>query len=111
MKSFRAAVAHSSDKPLFYLYSSDTAVFASAKDMGFDGVFVIEDRRVVGGRHARLVLRAEHAGTTVAAIAFDAAAEPWFADAARIHAYYKLDVNDYGGLDTVQLVIEWATAV
>jgi CheY-like chemotaxis protein len=40
MKSFRAAVAHSTEKPLFYLYSSDTTVFASAKDMGFDGVFV-----------------------------------------------------------------------
>ena len=40
MKSFRAAVAHSAEKPLFYLYSSDTAVFASAQERGFDGVFV-----------------------------------------------------------------------
>ncbi len=74
----------------------------------FDGVFVIEDRRVVGTHHARLVLRPPQAETTVSAIAFGAAEEPWFRDAARIHALYKLGVNDYGGLETVQLVIDHA---
>ena len=48
---------------------------------------------------------------TVAAIAFGAAGEPWFAKAETIHAVYKLDVNDYGGIETVQLVVDYAIAV
>ncbi|MEX2481788.1 MAG: single-stranded-DNA-specific exonuclease RecJ [Gammaproteobacteria bacterium] len=74
----------------------------------FDGLFFVEDCRVVGGRHARLVLRADGDSETVAAIAFGAAAESWCRKTARIHAYYKLDVNDYGGLESVQLVVDFA---
>ncbi len=77
----------------------------------FDGVFAIEDRRVVGQTHARLVLRPEGADDTVAAIAFGAADEAWFRDAERIRAVYKLDVNDYRGLETLQLVVDYAEAV
>ncbi|MCB1745749.1 MAG: single-stranded-DNA-specific exonuclease RecJ [Gammaproteobacteria bacterium] len=77
----------------------------------FDGEFAIVDRRVVGRGHARLVLRAAGAGDTVAAIAFGAAEEAWYRAARRIHAYYKLDVNDYGGIDTVQLVVDHARAL
>ncbi|MGE0483179.1 MAG: single-stranded-DNA-specific exonuclease RecJ [Gammaproteobacteria bacterium] len=72
----------------------------------FDGAFDVVDRRVVGRRHARLVLRPPGTADTVAAIAFGAADEPWYRGAARIHAYYKLDVNDYGGIDTLQLVVD-----
>ena len=79
----------------------------------FDGEFVVEDCRVVGARHARLVLRAADATPTqtVAAIAFGAAAAPWARRGARIQALYKLDLNDYGGVETVQLVIEHALAL
>ena len=74
-------------------------------------VFRVEDRRVVGGKHARLVLSPRDGRGTVAAIAFSAAGEPWFAKAENIHAVYKLDVNDYGGIETVQLVVDYACAV
>ncbi len=77
----------------------------------FEGQFRIEDRRVVGGKHARLVLAPQDGRGTVAAIAFGAAAEPWFAKAQAIHAVYKLDVNDYGGIETVQLVVDYAMAM
>ncbi|MCC6708805.1 MAG: single-stranded-DNA-specific exonuclease RecJ [Gammaproteobacteria bacterium] len=77
----------------------------------FEGVFRIEDRRVVGGKHARLVLSPQAGRGTVAAIAFGAAGEPWFAKAEHIHAVYKLDINDYGGIETVQLVVDYACAV
>jgi single-stranded-DNA-specific exonuclease len=74
----------------------------------FDGVFKIEDRRVVGGTHAKLVLSAEGHHETVAAIAFGAAVQPWFADAESIRAVFKLDINNYRGIDTLQLVIDHA---
>jgi len=40
LESFRAAVTNMAAKPLFYLYSSDSSVAASAKKIGFDGCFV-----------------------------------------------------------------------
>jgi CheY-like chemotaxis protein len=39
LESFRAAVANSPAKPLFYVYSSDSAVGMNAKKIGFDGCF------------------------------------------------------------------------
>lgn len=40
LQSFRAAVANSPKRPLFYLYTSDTGVLPDPKAAGFDGVFV-----------------------------------------------------------------------
>jgi two-component system, OmpR family, response regulator len=40
LKSFRAAAAASTQKPLFYLYTSDPSVAAVGKSLGFDGTFI-----------------------------------------------------------------------
>jgi len=40
LESFRAALANTPVKPLFYLYSSDSSVAMNAKKIGFDGCFV-----------------------------------------------------------------------
>ena len=77
----------------------------------FDGEFRIDDRRVVGGSHARLVLSPAAGGETIAAIAFGAAGESWFSEGDSIRAVYKLDVNDYRGLETLQLVIDYAERI
>lgn len=74
----------------------------------FDGRFRITDRRIVGGTHARLVLETQGSDKTHAAIAFGAAGESWFREADAIRAVYKLDVNDYGGIETVQLIVDYA---
>lgn len=70
----------------------------------FDGTFDVVDRRVVGEKHLKLVLRAA-GGRTIEAIAFRAAESP-AANERRIHAAYKLDVNEYQGNRSVQLVVE-----
>lgn len=75
----------------------------------FAGLFRIADRRVVGGDHARLVLETD-GGTVVHAIAFGAARQPWFIDAERVLAVYKLDVNAWRGAETLQLVVDYAEA-
>ena len=77
----------------------------------FAGHFRIEDRRIVGGSHARLVLKPASGGDTVAAIAFGAAGETWYADAKDIAAVYKLDINDYRGIESLQLVIDYAEMI
>lgn len=77
----------------------------------FDGEFLIEDRRVVGSDHAKLVLRAPQASECLGAIAFGAAGEHWFREAKRIRALFKLDVNEYRGVESLQLVVDYAEAV
>ena len=66
----------------------------------FHGEFDIVAERVVGQRHLKLALR--HEGRVVDAIAFNR--EP--IRGGRVRALYRLGVNDYSGMETLQLVIE-----
>lgn len=66
----------------------------------FHGEFEVVAERVVGQRHLKFALR--HGDRVVDAIAFNR--EPVGTD--RIRALYRLGVNDYSGIDTLQLVIE-----
>ena len=66
----------------------------------FHGEFDIVAERIVGQRHLKLALR--HEGRVVDAIAFNR--EP--IRGGRVRALYRLGVNDYSGMETLQLVIE-----
>jgi single-stranded-DNA-specific exonuclease len=71
----------------------------------FDGVFEVVQRNVVGERHVKLGLR-QHGQKRVEAIGFqlapDGAAPEW----EHIRAAYRLDVNEYRGTRSLQLVLE-----
>jgi len=75
----------------------------------FEGRFVIEDQRVVGGSHLKMQLRPAGGHTRVDAIAFDCLPE----DLPRtdtVGFVYKLDINHFRGNKTCQLVIEHVLA-
>ncbi len=72
----------------------------------FDGGFEVVSQRVVGERHLKLTLRPPHQSRTVEAIAFNAVREGKTASYTRIHAAYRLDVNEYQGSRSVQLIVE-----
>ena len=72
----------------------------------FHGEFDIVSQRVVGETHLRLVLKADD--RLVDAIAFR---QPPLAGAGRLFGAYRLDVNDYGDLPTVQLRLEHVQAL
>ncbi len=72
----------------------------------FDGVFEIVERKVVGQRHLRLVLRCHDHNKTVGAIAFRQAPSGAAPDWPYAHAAYKLDINEYQGRRSLQLIIE-----
>ncbi|MFQ5934824.1 MAG: single-stranded-DNA-specific exonuclease RecJ [Acidiferrobacterales bacterium] len=72
----------------------------------FDGQFEIVSKRVVGDRHLKLALRYPGQNKVVEAIGFHLASSGTAPDWPRTHAAYKLDVNDYQGYQTLQLVIE-----
>jgi len=68
----------------------------------FDGVFNIVQQRIVGEKHLKLVLQPEGSSITIDAIAFNHSETV----GDQLHAAYRLDVNDYQGRRTVQLMIE-----
>ena len=79
----------------------------------FDGRFDVVDRRVVGEKHLKLILRPANHTKTIDAIAFNAVASgnPPGWDVAggkqpQIHAAYRMDVNEYRGAQSLQLIIE-----
>lgn len=73
----------------------------------FDGVFGIAQRRVVGERHLRLSLRSEQGGSALEAIAFNTDERQVPASAQRVELAYKLDINEYRGQRTPQLLVEY----
>jgi len=70
----------------------------------FDGLFFVVQRRVVAEKHVKLVLRPVEGGDIVDAIAFNQAERD--TGAARIHAAFRLDINEYRGRRSLQLLIE-----
>lgn len=72
----------------------------------FDGRFRILGRRVVGERHLKLQLEPVAGGRVLEAIAFNAPLEHWPEAGAEVHIVYRLDVNEYQGLRSPQLVVE-----
>jgi single-stranded-DNA-specific exonuclease len=77
----------------------------------FDGEFEIISRRVVGAKHLKLMLRPATGGRPVDAIAFGAAPEGSAPGWPRVRTAYRLDVNEYQGNRSLQLVIEYLAPV
>ena len=73
----------------------------------FDGRFKVVNQRIVGGNHLKLVLvHPENANTTIDAIAFNIDVEQWPDNQVdTVEAAYTLDVNEYRGRESVQLIV------
>jgi single-stranded-DNA-specific exonuclease len=75
----------------------------------FDGDFQIVDARIVGGKHLKMQLRVTDRGESdpIEAIAFGylggAAEDAQLRSGARIQLAYRLEVNEYRGIERVQL--------
>ncbi len=72
----------------------------------FHGVFQIVQQRLVGEKHLKLVLKTECGGQTLDGIAFNIDREVWPNPNVRwVELAYKLDVNEYQGRESVQLMV------
>jgi len=75
----------------------------------FDGDFQVVDARIVGGKHLKMQLRMADRmdGEPTEAIAFGylggAAEDPELRNGAKIQVAYRLEVNEYRGVERVQL--------
>lgn len=71
----------------------------------FDGLFEVIDRRVVGGAHLKMIVRALDGGEAVDAIAFNRLPEDLPSGGA-VRLLYRLAVNRWAGTESCQLVVE-----
>lgn len=71
----------------------------------FDGVFEVVQRRIVGQSHLKLSLLSQR-GRRLEAIAFNASDENWPDSVEKVRIVYRLDINEYRGERTAQLVVE-----
>ncbi|HQU16552.1 MAG: single-stranded-DNA-specific exonuclease RecJ [Chromatiales bacterium 21-64-14] len=71
----------------------------------FDGEFQVLAQRVVGERHLKLTLRPAGGRQSIDGIAFQTPAPPvpW----ERVRIAYRLDVNEYQGVTSPQLLVEF----
>ena len=78
----------------------------------FDGRFEVLEKRIVGGRHVKLLLRSPRSRKVIDAIVFSRHVDDGNDIAAGIeigslaHAAYTLDVNEYQGCRSLQLIVE-----
>jgi single-stranded-DNA-specific exonuclease len=71
----------------------------------FEGQFVVQDKRVVGGHHLKMTLSS--GGNDIDAIKFNITeGEDRMVDG-EVHVVYKLDVNEFRGRRSVQMLIEY----
>jgi single-stranded-DNA-specific exonuclease len=75
----------------------------------FDGQFELVERRIVGEKHLKMILKHPQ-GKQLEAIAFNQTADHLL-PGQRLHAAYRLDVNEYRGQRTLQLIVEHLAAV
>ncbi|NNE38518.1 MAG: single-stranded-DNA-specific exonuclease RecJ, partial [Gammaproteobacteria bacterium] len=77
----------------------------------FDGMFAVIDKRIVGENHLKLKIKDHHHDRHFDAIAFNTTHRSWPGDIKSLNLIYKLDVNEYMGRRTTQLIIEYLEPV
>lgn len=72
----------------------------------FDGHFEIVQRRIVGERHLKMVVKPPGRDAVFDAIAFNTVDADWPPQTAQVQLAYKLDVNEFRGQRSAQLLVE-----
>ena len=73
----------------------------------FDGVFEGVNRRIVGQRHLKLQLKLPGGEQVIDAIAFNTVDDDWPVDVKQVEVAYRLDVNEFNGRRSAQLLVEY----
>ncbi len=72
----------------------------------FDNHFTIVKKQAIKNHHLKLSLRPKGLERTVSAIAFNVDLQDWPIEGTEVHLLYKLEVNEYRGIRSLQLLIE-----
>lgn len=77
----------------------------------FDGVFDLLEQRIVGGKHLKMQVKSK-GGVLLDAIAFNVDIETWpNRHCQQIEMVYKLDINEFRGRQSVQLLVDDLAAI
>jgi single-stranded-DNA-specific exonuclease len=74
----------------------------------FSGEFLIDEQRTVGENHLKLKVRPASGGNSIDAIAFNQAGPAW---RGVVQLAYRLDVNEFRGFETPQLIVDQIASV
>jgi single-stranded-DNA-specific exonuclease len=97
---------------LAYLLRESTPWGQQFPEPLFDGRFKILDQRLVGSKHLKLSLMTKTYQNPLNAIAFNVDLENWPNEGCEyIQAAYRLDMNDYQGQQSLQLILEYLEPV
>ncbi|MCK7595663.1 single-stranded-DNA-specific exonuclease RecJ [Microbulbifer sp. CAU 1566] len=78
----------------------------------FDGEFLLLQQRIVGERHLKMVVAPLSAPQlALDAIAFNIDADFWPAQVEKVQLAYKLDINEFRGRQSLQLMVSQITPV
>jgi single-stranded-DNA-specific exonuclease len=73
----------------------------------FDGLFTLVNGRIVAEKHLKMVLQPHQGEQFLEAIAFNQWEQGLPATGELVHAAYRLDINEYQGRRSLQLIIEY----
>jgi single-stranded-DNA-specific exonuclease len=73
----------------------------------FDGLFEISQSRIVGGRHVKLTVCYPGGRQWLDAIAFNGVEHGWHEIRRAVRMAYRLDVNEFRGRRSVQLIVDY----
>jgi single-stranded-DNA-specific exonuclease len=77
----------------------------------FDGEFQLMDQRLVGSKHLKMMVKHE-SGILIDAIAFNIDLDLWpNAQCSHVNLAYKLDINEFRGRTSLQLMVEGMIAL
>ncbi|MFK8067237.1 MAG: single-stranded-DNA-specific exonuclease RecJ [Gammaproteobacteria bacterium] len=71
----------------------------------FDGVFIVENARIVAEKHLKVLLRIPDSETLVDGIAFNITNHDWPNNVSKVEVAYQLDLNEFRGNLNVQMLI------
>ncbi|WP_281646029.1 single-stranded-DNA-specific exonuclease RecJ [Parendozoicomonas sp. Alg238-R29] len=78
----------------------------------FDGIFTLKDQRLVGGKHLKIVVVPEQSEEWVDGICFNVDTRTWPDTSVQtVRLVYRLDINEFRGRRSVQLVVEHLESV
>jgi len=72
----------------------------------FDGVFNVNDHRIVGKHHLKLNLTPSGGRQKIDAIAFNIEKHKWREEAGEVRIAYQLAINEFRGIRSAQLIIQ-----
>ncbi len=99
------------DLPLAQLLESAGPWGQHFAEPQFDGRFEVVQRRILGERHLKLQLRAPGSARIIDAIAFNTVDDVWPEDTRFVDIAYKLGTNEFRGVQSAQLIVNYIEPV